>query len=505
MTVALTQAQLDTQPVIIGTGQVSAPHDAWPDIRSPLDLMAEAAREALADAGGGIAAALDSVTVVRVFSWDHGNAPRMLAVRLGSEARDLTYMPTGGNTPQMALNDAARRLVTGEIECALVAGAEALAGKREAKKAGHRVAWEVDEAHRIPAEDSRDPCHASEMTHRMMLPILVYPLFEPALRAAAGRRLDDHTAFLGRLMAPFTDVAAKNPLAWFPTQRSPEELVAATDENRMISTPYTKYLNSVLEVNQGAALIMTTARRARELGVPEDRWVWFWGGADCNDIWYVTERVSYDTSPGMERCYAAALDAAGIGCDEISAFDLYSCFPSAVQLGMRALGLGEDDSRPRTVTGGLPYFGGPGNNYVTHAVAEMTRRLREEDDGVGLVTGNGWFVTKHSAGVYGSRPPAVPFTPVDATRLQAEVDALDHPRIETQPCGEGTIDAYSVSYGKDGDPDAALALVRLDAGRRAVAISRDEAVVSALVNWEHYGAAAHVAVAKNGMGNTFTI
>lgn len=495
---ALTAEQLSRQPVIVGTGEVSAPDDAWPDLRSPLDLMAEAAGAADADAGGGVLTAVDAVSVIRVFSWDHGNAPRLLCGRLGIEAAGLVYMPTGGNTPQTALNDAARRLVSGEVECVLVAGAEALAAKRAAKKAGQMVAWETDQEHPLPPDTQPDPCHASEMIHRMMLPILVYPLFEPALRAAAGHDLEAHTRSLGRLMAPFTEVASKNPHAWFPTARSADELVTPTSENRMISTPYTKYLNSVLEVNQGAALILTTAARARELGIPEEQWVWFWGGADCNDIWYVTERTSYDSSPGMEACYTAALEASGVGVDDISAFDLYSCFPSAVQLGMRALGLPENETRPLTVTGGLPYFGGPGNNYVSHSVAEMAQHLRETDDGIGFVSGNGWFVTKHSAGVYGARPPKVPFRPVEHAVLQGRVDALDHPRIEPQPEGTGVLDAYSVSYSKAGEPEAALAIVKLAAGRRAVAMSNEADVMRRLTVEECYGMQVDVRAGGNG-------
>ena len=47
---------------------------------------------------------------------------------------------------------------------------------------------------------------------------------------------------------------------------------------------------------------------------------------------------------------------------EIDAFDIYSCFPSAIQIACDEIGLDIDDPRNLTVTGGLPYFGGPGNN-----------------------------------------------------------------------------------------------------------------------------------------------
>src|SRR5690606_18969108 len=106
----------------------------------------------------------------------------------------------------------------------------------------------------------------------------------------------------------------------------------------------------------------------------------------------------------------------------IDFFDLYSCFASAVQIGCAELGLSEDDPRGLTVTGGLPYFGGPGNNYVTHSISEMMRRLRANPGKFGMVTANGNYVTKHSFGIYSTEPVQGTWQRENPATLQAELD-----------------------------------------------------------------------------------
>ena len=54
-------------------------------------------------------------------------------------------------------------------------------------------------------------------------------------------------------------------------------------------------------------------------------------------------------------------------------FDIYSCFPSSVNLGCDALGLDPFDPRGLTVTGGLPYAGGAASACLMHAIATMVR------------------------------------------------------------------------------------------------------------------------------------
>ena len=264
-------------------------------------------------------------------------------------------------------------------------------------------------------------------------------------------------------------------------------LMTVRDDNRMVSSPYTKLVNSIIRVDQGAALVLTTVGRARDLGMTPDRWVYVLGGGDGEDVWYLTERPGYSASSAMARVADQAWRSSGLGVDDVAHFDLYSCFPSAVQLAMGAYGVAEDDPRPMTVTGGLPYAGGPGNNYTTHSTAAMVEKLREDPGEVGLVTGLGWHVTRHSAGLYGSRPPERPFALVDPGPDRVAVESEPHPVIEAEPSGRATVEGYSVAYDREGGPETARCLARLDAGRRSLVTSDDPTVAAAMTDGEWYG------------------
>lgn len=500
----------DDAPIVVGVGQVTVRDAQWPDVVSPLSLMADAARAAFADSGAAaIAGAVDAVVTVKPVSWDHGDTPSLLADDLGLGDGARVRLPIGGNTPQAAVNLWAQRLAAGDCDVVLLAGAEAGRSKRAAKKAGQLVDWPV----RAPSADDPDapertPSHPVEVLHHAIPPSIVYPLFEPALRVAAGRTPEDHAVHLGELFAPFSDVAAADPYAWFPVARTAAEITTPAPDNRMIAEPYTKYMNAVLQVDMGAAVLLTTVGTARRLGVPSDRWVWLRGGAEAADVWYVSERLAYDRSPAMQAAHNAALAGAGVGLDDVAHFDLYSCFPSAVQLAQRALGLADDDPRALTVTGGLPYFGGPGNNYVTHSMAAMVAKLRDDPGAVGLVTGNGWFATKHSAGVYASAPPPTPYRRADPDALQARCDADAHPVLVETIDGDAVIDGYTVTHGRDGAPELALAIVRAAAAdadgpeRRTMALTRDRDLIDALRVGEWFGRTVTVRRTPDGT-NTF--
>ena len=134
-------------------------------------------------------------------------------------------------------------------------------------------------------------------------------------------------------------MAAKNPYSWFPTERSAQELVTVSDDNRMVGFPYPKYLNAIIQVDQSAGVLIASVKKARELGVPEDRWVFLHGCADAADLWYPLDRQNYHSSPAMRLTGKRALEMADITMDEVKFIDLYSCFPSAVEIGAESLGL----------------------------------------------------------------------------------------------------------------------------------------------------------------------
>lgn len=453
-------------PIIVGAGQVTQRPETERPVE-PLALMAEAARAAEKDAGvAGLLQELDSIRVINHLSWPSKDPPRDLAKALGTNPREALYTHVGGNTPQWQINEAAEAIHGGAADVVLIAGAEAMYSVRRMRTKGIDLGWSPRGKPEPDVGDGRPGSHEVELRHGATVPTSIYPLFENAIRAHAGRAPDEHRMYLGRLFEPFSRTAAQNPYAWFRTPRTASEIATPTPENRYIGYPYTKYMNAIMDVDQGAALIVTSVEAARRLGIDESRWVYLWGCGDATDRWFVKDRVNYYSSPAIRACTARAFEMAGVGAGDIAYFDLYSCFPSAVQIARDMIGLSEDDPRPLTVCGGLPYFGGPGNNYVSHSVAAMVSRLRADRGKLGMVTANGWYVTKHSCGIYSTDPPRQAWRRADPKADQAKIDAEVAPEFVEMADGEATVETYTVLFDRDGAPQRGIVIGRDAAGRR---------------------------------------
>lgn len=505
-------------PVLIGAGQFTYRGDPASS-PSPTTLLKIAAERAAGDAGIGAKglSAIDTLAVVG-FTIDapgsrrgmipHStNPPALLSRMIGAAPRWSVYSEMGGNTPQYLINILAERIAKGETELALTVGCEFLGSAM--KRAGKGLSfddWKAveDETLETPKRvgDPRPGNTAYEAKHGLNRPINIYPLFENALRARDRRSLADHQRQLGRLFSSFSKVAAKNPDAWFPTERSPEELVDVSEKNRMIGYPYPKLLNAIMEVDQSAGVIVCSVKKARELGVPQSKWVYLHGCADAADLGHPLDRQDFHSSPAMRLTGKRAFEMAGVGLDSIDYIDLYSCFPVAVEIGAEELGLALDDPRGLTVTGGLPYMGGPGNNYVMHSVAVMHRKVAEAPGKYGLITGNGWYLTKQSTGIYSATPPDKPFEREDPAVLQREIDALPHPDVIESPQGNATIETYTVVHKREG-PFMAIVVGRDANGRRFAANTPDDpATLAGLEASEQVGRTGTV-VQKDGL-NIFT-
>jgi acetyl-CoA C-acetyltransferase len=270
---------------------------------------------------------------------------------------------------------------------------------------------------------------------------------------------------VGELWSRFSEVAAANPHAWIRQTYSAGELVTPAAANRVVSTPYLKLLTANIQVDQAAALIMCSAEAAERAGVPRDRWVFPWAGAHAQEEWFVSARAELAASPAVAAIGRAALEHAGVGIDDVAHVDLYSCFPVAVQVAARELGLPLDDpARPLTVTGGLTFAGGPGNAYALHATAALVGRLRDDPQAVGLSTAVGWYLTKHAIGLFSATPPARPFR-----RLEPAVERPPARRLADGYRGPVTVEACTVPHGRDGSPEPAIVVAVTPAGERVLA------------------------------------
>ncbi len=491
----------ETTPVLVGAGQVTQrlrDRTFQPDLKTasgPIDMMAEAAKLALADAGlePDALREIDSVRMVEVLSGIYEDHTAVLKQRLGIEPRDASYADTGGNTPQMLVNETAEALAEGRVQFALLCGAEVLSSLTASLKSGVVPDWiERDGAELGVFRPQSVATSDVEAAYGLQPPINVYPLFENALRAQYGWSIDEHFAQLGRLFSRFSKVAAENPIAWFKKSYSPEEISTVSQNNRMVGFPYTKLMNAIINVDQSAAVLMTTVGKARKLGIDPSRFIYVHGCADAKDHWYVTERANFYSSPAIRLAGEKALEIAGCSIGDIDYLDLYSCFPSPVEMTRDALGIGLEDPRPLTVTGGHPYHGGPGSNYVMHAIATMMGRLRADPGSKGLCSAVGWYNTKHSIGIYSTQPTEGAWTREDPARYQAEIDAGPKVELVAEPDGPGTVETYTVICGRSG-PERGVIVGRLEDGRRFLALTpHDPALYERMMSEEVIGQTGRV-------------
>ncbi len=385
------------------------------------------------------------------------------------------------------------RIETGECDVVLLGGAECVYTRWRARREPKAwLTWTTadDPPCPIVVGDARAGSSDYELAHGAAAPTQIYPLFETALRAAHRRGVDEHQVAVSDLWARFSAVAATNPHAWSREGWTAEQIRTVEPDNRLVAFPYPKRMCANIDVDQAAAVLLCSYGTAKAAGVPDDRLVFPRSGADAHDHFYWSERARFDTSPAIAAAGHAALAAAGISVDDVARFDLYSCFPSAVQIAERELGLGGPDDgidpRPRTVTGGLGFAGGPANNYPTHAIAVMVDACRSDPGSVGYVSALGWYVTKHSIGCYSTTPPVTGFGRVDPDVTQRIVDA--QPRRETAGAYDGpmTIEATSVLFERDGTPSLAVLAGLTPDGRRALANTRDADAMGAMTSqpWE---------------------
>jgi acetyl-CoA C-acetyltransferase len=481
-------------PVVIASGQ-SIERDGWV---TPVDLMVRAAEQAFGDAPG-LRGAIDLISVVNIMTRT-GPAPATeLAGALGIVGARCEATTIGGNTPQWLVNRAATAIAAGELGATLIAGAEGLRSYRGLRAAGLPRAELVTGVPPDPVVgDDLPGVGPAEGAIGLVLPVHVYAMFESVVARRAGHDAATHRRAMGALFAPVTEVAAANPYAWFPEARSADAIASPSPDNRIVSEPYTKRMTAFLGSDQGAAVVVCSLAVAQRAGVA-DRAVFVWAGAEAVDVRAPVARTDPGRSPaiaaagralwtaGSEAAGAAGRPGGAVGIDDIEVLDLYSCFPSAVELAAEALGLRTDDTRGLTSTGGLPYFGGPGNNYTTHGIAAVTDRLRRaagSDPGaaprLGLATGLGWFVTKHALGLYGTTPPPGGFRRGDTATDQAVIDAgAAEVALEVDEATVATVVAATVARDGDGSPTAAPVFARLPDGRQmALAPADDEVLVA---------------------------
>jgi acetyl-CoA C-acetyltransferase len=463
--------------VLIASGQVNQ-RDQTAAVE-PVTLMAAAAREATA---ARVLEAVDSIRIANVFSWRYRDPGQLLGQLIGAPDAASRYSGVGGNVPQSLVNQACLDIQRGRADVVLIAGGEVWRTRMHLRAKGEKPDWpRQDDSVALAdgADDNVPMVGPAEERIGLGRPANVYPMFEEALRTAAGESPDAHRRRIGELWAQFSAVAEGNPHAWSRKRLSAGQIWQPGPDNRMISWPYTKLMNSNNMVDQAAVVIVASVEAAIRLQIPSERWVFPYAGSDSHDTYAIGERAEFHTSPAIRIGGRRALELAGLGLDDVDMIDVYSCFPSAVQVAATELGLpAEDPDRPLTVTGGLTFAGGPWNNYVTHSIGTMAERLVEKPGSRGLITANGGYLTKHSFGVYGTAPPAERYRWED---VQPAVDREPTRKALVEWDGVGTVEAWTTPFDRDGRAEKAFLAVRTPDDARTLAVITEPSEADATV------------------------
>jgi acetyl-CoA C-acetyltransferase len=458
-------------PAIVGAAQiVQRPHD-WTDAkdaRGPIELMTAAARAAADDAGSSaLLTQVDWVGVVGGF-WAYRNPGRLVAEQVGAPGAHTAMASISGSAPQELVGVAADRIARGEINVALIVGGEAQAAVRRLRGTGEHAPWIVETD---LTEPEKIGGYETEMVSEMRVlgvAATAYALFDDSLRLSRGESMDAHRDRIAALWARFSEVASRNPFAWDRAPKTIAEIREPSANNRMIAFPYTKSLVANNTVDMASALLLCSVDTARAAGIASDRLVFPHAATTSHETWQVANRHVLHEAPAVAAAGAAALKHAGITVEEITHLDLYACFPSIVQMSAAALGI--DISRSLTVTGGLGFAGAPVANSSGQAIAAMVPLLRE--GGWGFIHANGGVATKHAFGVYSASPPET-FARINA---QDQADLQPRAAVDSTWTGEGTVEAASVVFDREG-PNHVFAAVLSPDGARGLVRSEDSDLI----------------------------
>ena len=470
-------------PVLLGAGQFTERLDDNFEGLMPEDLAARACEAALADTGAAasLSTLIDRLACVRMFAHSvpdpivpaiapfgrSSSPPLSILRRLALPNATAIYSRACGDEPQRLVFELGNALARGEINGAIICGAEALATSRQLQRQGLSADWSDEPEGET---DDRGACidllfDAEFNRHGAWNPVDIYPIQEQVRRSELGLSKSAYRAQLGELMARFNSVAAANPYAMFSDLMTAAEIGEESSKNRLMGDPHLKSMVAKDGVNQASALVLTRWETAQSLGVA-DRAIFLHGHATGSEP-QVLNRNSLGQSESMAVAYRNALAGAGIEAEQIGAADLYSCFPIAVWVAMDVLGMTLDDPRPLTLTGGLPFFGGPGNNYSTHGIAEMVHWLRAQPEpSYGVVGANGGYLSKHAVGVYANIPAEFP-------EAVPEFKASEVVEVVSDPEPDGVIESYTFQPQK-GSARAVVVGRQVSDGRRWVGVADPE-------------------------------
>jgi acetyl-CoA C-acetyltransferase len=490
----------DRIPVIVGVGEITDRPAELTSGLEPLALLVEALKRAEADSGAKLLGEIGSLDIVNFLSWRYQDPANQLSERLRITPAHAYYGPVGGESPIRYLHEAAQRIARGECSVAAICGAEAQSTATKAERAKVDLPW-TPFAHDVE-EPKRGAAFQKPVAVKLGVfrPVTVYPLYEAASAAHWGQTPREAMAESGALWSTYSAVAAQNPNSWLKRHATSGEITTPTPDNRLIAWPYTKLMVANPTVNMGGAILMTSLAKARAAGIAEDRLIHVWGGASAEEPRDYLARDQFFESHAQNAVLKAVMTLVGSDGKAFDAIELYSCFPCVPKMARRTLGLGAD-VQP-TVTGGLTFFGAPLNTYMTHAACAMVRKLRGGAK-LGLLYGQGGFVTKHHGLVLSREAPRAPLA--QHTSVQAEADRHYGavPEFVTEAGGKGSVESFTVLYGRQGEVEHGVVVLRTSGHARALARvpAGDDPTLAHLMNMDRtpVGSVGAISTAADGI------
>ncbi len=490
-------------PIIVGIAQANQ-RESEPEKREPIDLMRDRAQEAAQDAGClSLVERADTMGIMQGI-WPYPDPGQLLKDRLSNAKARTQVRPIGGNEGQDLILSSLDDIQAGRSDVVLVCSAETMRTRRSDQKAGRKTRYsDVSGDGDINHLFSRgNPMLSPHEAAAGMGPATVfYAMIENAIRHESRSSFAQHQDKIAKLWSSLSQVASHNPHAWVREPKTSEMIAQKNATNRPITHPYPKWMTSNIDVDQSAALWLTSVETAQSLGIPRDRWVFPWSGVRTQDHWFPSQREHIHRSPAMRIGGRLALEIANVQPESLDWIDLYACFPAAVQVAQTEIGISPD--QVPSVTGGLTFFGGPFNSFTLHSVARTVELARNEPNQIGFVSGVGGYFTKHSFGVYSATPPQTPYR---FTSPQSEIDALPHRNEDADFDGRVKIETYSIKYRKDGSPEFTIASGLTPEGARTWVRSEEPALAESCETEDVCGMYASVSAGRlrsfDGVGST---
>ena len=472
---------MKNRSVVIGISAIQQKGN-FENLDEALHLMDKAVKEALSDSGNKLVKDyIDEIRIPKGF-WRYRDPGKWIARNNNFKNIPTTYVTKIGVLQQNLINEACQKIETGEINASIILGGEARFKQlRAVIEKKEYFETKLDENPDFYIKAKEDLYGDEELAELGAMAVGYYATMETAIRKNDGEGIEEHQNNIALMYEEFSKIASENKDGWLNHPYAKEEILETSKKNKMLAYPYNKLHCTSWNVNQSAAIIICSEELANELEIDNKKRVYPISSSENNHMIAIQQRPKLYESLGMT--YAAnsinkMIERLDI---KLDAYDLYSCFPAAIKMFTKSIGL--DSEIPKTVTGSMPYAGGPLNSFVIHSTVKMIQKIRALEVKYGLITGVSGMMTKQSFCVWGKEYKEH-FIFDDVT----ERAKLDESPIELSNIseGKGEIIGYTIIEGNE---NAAKAVLYLDDEKkhRKVVSSMDKNFINLLMEEEWVG------------------